>query len=80
MDIVLVHQLNRELEKRSNKRPVLSDLRGSGSIEQDADEVLGLYRDMDNRSEELEIISIKNRHAGLGTTRCNFYLQYGVVR
>lgn len=80
MDIILIHQLNRELEKRSNKRPILSDLRGSGNIEQDADEVLGLYRDPDTTPEELEIISLKNRHGPLGTTRCNFYLQYGVVR
>ena len=43
--IVLLAQLNRDLEKRDNKRPQLSDLRDSGSIEQDADIVLLLYRD-----------------------------------
>lgn len=79
MDIVLIHQLNRESEKRNNKRPMLSDLRDSGNIEQDADAVIGLYREMDRESDELELISLKNRHNSLGTTKCKFYLQYGTV-
>ncbi len=80
MDIMLMCQLNRETEKRTNKRPVLSDLRGSGRIEEDSDCVFGLYRDIDTGSQQLEIIALKNRHSGLGTTKCNFYLQYGTVR
>jgi replicative DNA helicase len=80
MDILLMCQLNREVEKRNNKRPVLSDLRDSGRIEEDSDTVIGLYRDIDNDSQELELISLKNRHNGLGTTKCNFYLQYGTVK
>lgn len=80
IDIMLMCQLNREVEKRSNKRPVLSDLRDSGRIEEDSDTVIGLYRDIDNASQEMEFIALKNRHGPLGTTKCTFYLQYGTVK
>ena len=80
MDIMLMCQLNRQLEQRSNKRPVLSDLRDSGRIEEDSDTVIGLYRDVENASQEMELIGLKNRHNALGTTKCTFYLQYGTVR
>ena len=80
MDIILMCQLNREVEKRNNKRPVLSDLRDSGRIEEDSDTVIGLYRDIENGSQEFEFIALKNRHNALGTTKCTFYLQYGTIR
>lgn len=80
MDIILMCQLNREVEKRNNKRPVLSDLRDSGRIEEDSDTVIGLYRDIENGSQEFEFIALKNRHNALGTTKCTFYLQYGTVK
>lgn len=81
--VVALSQLSREVEKRPDKRPKLSDLRDSGSIEQDADEVLFLYRpeyynieqweDFYNNeptANEVEIIIAKNRHGGIQPERC----------
>ncbi|MDY3319504.1 replicative DNA helicase [Riemerella anatipestifer] len=81
--IIALSQLSREVEKRPNKRPFLSDLRDSGSIEQDADEVIFLYRpeyygieewdDFYNNeptANEIEIIIAKNRHGGIQPERC----------
>ena len=65
--VIIAHQLNRELEKRDDKRPHLFDLRDSGSIEQDADVVLFLYRDSyynkipPNQADVTEIIIAKQR-------------------
>ena len=68
--VLLLSQLNRGCEQRSDKRPVLSDLKESGDIEQDADVVLGLYRegyyDNEARQDEAEIIVMKNRHGRSG--------------
>ncbi|WP_259286075.1 replicative DNA helicase [Candidatus Nasuia deltocephalinicola] len=77
--IIAISQLNRNLESRNNKRPVISDLRESGSIEQDADIVLFIYRDEIYDSENLlnkniaEIIVSKHRNGPIGTANLYFF-------
>lgn len=75
--VFMVSQLNRAVEMRSDKRPMLSDLRESGSIEQDSDSVIMLYRDdyYNEQSEEpniAEIIVAKNRHGDTGIRKMYF--------
>lgn len=69
--VIALSQLNRDLEKRKHQKPLLSDLRESGSIEQDADVVIGLWRDLSPSGEPLsdqaEAIFLKNRHGERGT-------------
>lgn len=70
--IICLSQLNRSLESRQNKRPILSDLRDSGSVEQDADIVMFIYRDEiynedTNHKGIAELIIAKNRHDSIGT-------------
>ncbi len=79
--VVLLSQLSRGVEARSDKRPVLSDLRDSGSIEQDADIVMFLYRDgyynKENPDQTLaECIVSKNRHGETNTVNLRFNGQY----
>lgn len=79
--VILLSQLSRESDKRTDKRPMLSDLRESGSIEQDADIVLFLYRDAyyNKDSEEINIsecIVAKNRHGETGTVKLGWDGQY----
>ncbi len=77
--IMLLAQLNRGPESRQDHRPMISDLRESGSIEQDADMVILLYREQVYNPEannEAEIIIAKNRHGPIGTVKLAWQGEY----
>ena len=82
--VVSLAQLSRRVEQRPDKRPMLSDLRESGSIEEDADIVMFIYRDAyyskDDSNKEMELIIAKNRNGGVGTIKVEYNKFTGVIR
>jgi len=81
--VITLAQLSRGVEQRQDKRPNLSDLRESGSIEEDADGVIFLYRDSyydkENENDELEMIVAKHRNGPTGSTKVYYNKSTGVM-
>jgi replicative DNA helicase len=81
--VICLAQLNRSVESRANKRPMMSDIRESGSVEQDADVILFLYRefyyDKETQNRSLEIIVSKNRNGPVGTIAVDYNEHTGLI-
>jgi replicative DNA helicase len=81
--VICLAQLNRSVESRANKRPMMSDIRESGSVEQDADVILFLYREAyyekEAQNHTLEIIVSKNRNGPVATITVNYNEHTGKI-
>ncbi|MEG4329350.1 DnaB helicase C-terminal domain-containing protein, partial [Microcoleus sp. herbarium5] len=82
---VALAQINRGVEARNDKRPLMSDLKDSGDIEQDADLAICLYRDDyynpdSTEKDKIELIVRKQRNGSLGTAKCWFNPEKGTFR
>lgn len=81
--VICLSQLSRAVEARADKRPMLSDVRDSGSVEQDADVVLFLYRDAyyskQAGDKRMEIIVAKNRNGQTGFVTVTYIKETGIL-
>jgi replicative DNA helicase len=81
--VICLAQLNRSVESRADKRPMMSDIRESGSVEQDADVILFLYRDRyynkESQNQSLELIVSKNRNGPVGIIEVNYNEHTGEI-
>ena len=87
--VICCAQLNRATDSRTDKRPMISDLRDSGGIEQDADTILFLYRDEyynsdkaagEGESQIVEVLIAKNRHGSTGNVKMGWVGKYTLFR
>lgn len=81
--VIALSQLSRGVEQRQDKRPIMSDIRESGNIEQDADNIVFLYREdyYDKETENqniIELIIAKQRNGAVGTVQMAFIKEYGL--
>ena len=81
--VYLLSQLSRGVEMRQDKRPVMSDIRDSGSVEQDANVIEFLYRDdyynKESKSNTIEVIIAKHRSGSIGTVELAFIKEYSMM-